>query len=544
MSLTIQQIIEETKIRKQLDYEKAQAEQLKTPALIEKETEEEEAFKDKRKENYVDHVNTFLFPNKIKGKKNTVQKAEFVEARTAKDTNDALTSETNKTETKKEYAIKEAELLKREVLKKTEEQLDKEKIILEAKATNDTLINETGSFVFLQKEEKKDETTKEYANTESELSKTEGLKTTETQAEKNKDLKSAKDTNNVVEKIVVGSVVLFTQADKNKTEEKKEYTTEESEFLKTEVLKKTEEQLVKEKGVSYVKDTNDALTSETGMFYFSQKEEKKEETFKLKGNTEQTLERRKSEERKALGHIYVSPVNIDVIGKNAPFLKIPLQTNLSVASNEIKAAYNATDFLNRIGSVQQYVRTESQTFSLETEYHMTSDNEEGYSMSDLQRIEKMYQSLVFPKIRNITLEADNKYSFYSRPPIINIAIGDFGDSSKISVPSNNQLASTSSNANVINNFFTYIKYQKETPTVYFKDFVVTSVSIEKDYKETPFYMAKKTNYVNGKVVEDYVPYDLLGFSVKLEIIEIDPNYFGVSPTFDDYAKFAYGVSGN
>ncbi len=571
MSLTIQQIIEETKIRKQLAYEKAQIEQIKTPATVEKETEEE-AFRNKRKENYVDHVNTFLFPNKIEGKKTTVQNAELVEAKTAKDTNDVLTSEVstsvfaqpeqNKIKNKIDQETKDSLKDEKEtdydkegsssgieIIKETKIALDTNNVVEEEKDfasftqveknkdeketdydkegspsgieitkgifnledTNDVLTNERSKFIFIQKEEEKDETK---------------TSTTEEQLVKEKGIFNLEDTNDVLTS--ENSKFIFTQAEKNKDE----------------VLKKTEEQLVKEKGIFNLEDTNDVLTSESSKFIFIQKEEEKAEPFKLKLKTEQNLERRNSEERKALGHIYVSPVNIDVIGNNAPFLKIPLQTNLSVASNEIKAAYNATDFLNRIGSVQQYVRTESQTFSLETEYHITSDNEDGYSMSDLQRIEKMYQSLVFPKIRNITLETGDKYSFYSRPPIINIAIGDFGDSSKISVPSNNQLASTTSNKNVINNFFTYIKYKKETPTVYFKDFVVTSVSIEKDYKETPFYIAKKSNIVNGKVVEDYVPYDLVGFSVKLEIIEIDPNYFGVSPTFDDYAKFAYGVSSN
>ena len=58
---------------------------------------------------------------------------------------------------------------------------------------------------------------------------------------------------------------------------------------------------------------------------------------------------------------------------------------------------------------------------------------------------------------------------------------------------------------------------------------------EKDYEKTPFYLESKKSESGEITVSS--PKDLMGFDVKLTITEIDPNYFGVLPSFNDYASF-------
>jgi hypothetical protein len=247
--------------------------------------------------------------------------------------------------------------------------------------------------------------------------------------------------------------------------------------------------------------------------------------------------RRITEEINSIGYIYVSPVNDDAIA-SSKFIRIPLQNNLVNNGETLKAEYNTIDFLGRVGSVKQYVRTSNQTYSLETHYHVDSENESGYTMQDLQKIEMIYKSLLFPKEKQVD---DKTYSFYTRPPIINIEIGNLSTNKNPTLFSDNLniVNKKNNNKDVINNFFTRIKYSDENNfTVEFKDFIVTDINIEKDYEKTPFFLEKASNEINGEVKDVYLPRDLMGFKVSIEITEIDPNYFGILPSFDDYASFA------
>lgn len=245
--------------------------------------------------------------------------------------------------------------------------------------------------------------------------------------------------------------------------------------------------------------------------------------------------KRLSEEVNSIGYIYVSPVNIDSIQNGAKFIRIPLQSNLINNGENFRADYNTTDFLGRIGSVQQYVRTGSQSLSLETYYHVDSQSKGvGYTMEDLQRIEMMYKSLVFPRIKQVDRE---EYSFYTRPPIINIEIGNLSlDKTPLGYNSEAVINNTSK---VINNFFTRVNYSDDTNhEVNLRDFIVTDLNIEKDYEKTPYYLEESSFTINNQVSKLYSPKDLMGFKILLTVTEIDPNYFGVLPSFDDYAKFA------
>ena len=252
-----------------------------------------------------------------------------------------------------------------------------------------------------------------------------------------------------------------------------------------------------------------------------------------------------------IGNIYVVPSNVDTLN-GAKAIKIPLQNNLSVNGESRSAEYNSLSFLQRVGSVQQYVNTSSQTLELTTQYFVEArkrDNNTSasyYTMERLQKIQKMYEALVFPERwkHNTASEDNNSLSTYmlTRPPIINIAIGDdttsglykitegTADNNIMGVIGEKKLYAENG---IINNFFTDVKWKdgSDSPALYHKSYIVTNVSIQKDMEKIPMHVEQT---YNGK----YVPLDYAGFIVTLSIVEIDPNYLGVMPTFNDLMRFA------
>ena len=278
--------------------------------------------------------------------------------------------------------------------------------------------------------------------------------------------------------------------------------------------------------------------------FYNRSEKSNEEyiKFKLKNNeTNETRERfsikRLTENLQSIGQIYVSPVNIDYLN-DSRFAKIPLQSNLVNSNDSRKAQYKSTDFLGRVGSVKQYVNTESVSYSLETKYFVTSDsNDGGYTMENLQKIESMYKSLVYPKYKNNNANPNEmNISFNTRPPIINIVIGENGEGA----PSiSNEVPKVPEEfSSVINNFFTNVySISDGEKRVEFKYFIVTEVNIEKDYETTPFYIEVEKES-SSEQIKSHKARDLMGFTVKLSVTEIDPNYFGVLPTFNDYVSFS------
>ena len=200
-----------------------------------------------------------------------------------------------------------------------------------------------------------------------------------------------------------------------------------------------------------------------------------------------------------------------------------------------KANYTTSSFLSRIGSVKQYTGTESVSYSVETKYFVTSypNDDGGYTMRNLQRIESLYKSLVYPSYvdkKSEVPEDKMNESYYTRPPIINIVIGTSSDNKTYPYIDNTEPSTTGAYdiSSVVNNFFTNVRTDKDGDTkISFKDFIVTEVVVEKDYEKTPYYLTK----------ENKNPKDLMGFTVRLTITEIDPNYLGILPTFEDYANF-------
>jgi hypothetical protein len=64
--------------------------------------------------------------------------------------------------------------------------------------------------------------------------------------------------------------------------------------------------------------------------------------------------------------------------------------------------------------------------------------------------------------------------------------------------------------------------------MYHRNFIVSKVDIKKDWESSPLVL----NEDNDGII------DLQGFSVIMDLIEVDPMYIGVLPNFNDYYSLA------
>lgn len=239
----------------------------------------------------------------------------------------------------------------------------------------------------------------------------------------------------------------------------------------------------------------------------------------------------------SLGFIYVTPAYADILLSDKKFYKIPIQTNITLTGDSIEAEYDKIDFLNRVGSVAQYVRTSSRTCEITTNYFVEAqDSNKGfYTMEKLQEIEYLYKSLVYPQ----TVKKEESI-YLSRPPIINIVYGeDVSNNNNETIAFNKN--TTLSKEGVINNFFTNVKWGaktdtattlNETGTLFYRSYVITGLAIEKNQEDTPLYMIKSSSD------DKYYPKDFSGFQVSLSLLEIDPNYLDSNPVMNDYYNFS------
>lgn len=230
-----------------------------------------------------------------------------------------------------------------------------------------------------------------------------------------------------------------------------------------------------------------------------------------------------------VGHIYVcSPFESSISEplQDSPkpkMFKIPLQNNLSFEQISRAATYNAIQFFGRIGDVQQFVRTGSlDAITLTTKYFMEDNSTSGrtYNIKNLQMIENMYKSLVLPDEDEIKKYNDNyNYTYFTKPPIINIVLGQ-------------EITSQNYGFNgPYKNLFTNIMTvgDGDRTSIYYKNFVVTNIAIDKNQNDYNFYIIGNNDNDNDR---DYV--DTTGFTVTLTVLEIDENYLTSSPSFANY----------
>ena len=251
----------------------------------------------------------------------------------------------------------------------------------------------------------------------------------------------------------------------------------------------------------------------------------------------------------AIGKIYVIPPDAELANtvrdpmKNVPFL-IPLQNNLTFEQMSRPATWNAINFFGRIGDVQQYSKTGNlDMITVTTKYFIdnNSDDGSGYNMSRLQEIEMMYRSLVLPATESslyiYSSESEdskekNEYHYFTRPPIINIVLGNPNFTSSASYLEDSEAIS---NREVYHNLFTELYTVPREGggfdnNLYYKNFVVTNVTIDKNLNDYNYYIGNSKVNSNG----DRNYYDTTGFTVMLSIMEIDENYLGSLPSFNNY----------
>ena len=268
---------------------------------------------------------------------------------------------------------------------------------------------------------------------------------------------------------------------------------------------------------------------------------------------------RKSErwfdEPNRIGHIYVIPPFRDLARtaleasdededtrKSDVAFKIPLQNNLKFEQMSRAASWSAIQFFGRIGDVQQYSRTGSmELLNVTTKYFVDGDGDNDFTMAKLQDIEMAYRSLVLPaevaaNYVNDGSEAANKdsrYYYFTRPPVINVVLAKGKDGNDGGRP----FLDKTFGKGAYKNLFTDIKttynpdgtYAKYSHDLYYKNFVVTNVTIDKNQDEYNYYIKPST--LNNNYPE-YL--DTMGFTVTLSLLEIDGNYLGSMPSFNNY----------
>jgi hypothetical protein len=238
-----------------------------------------------------------------------------------------------------------------------------------------------------------------------------------------------------------------------------------------------------------------------------------------------------------LGSIHVYPANPNEEGGISAKYVIPFEFNPVINEGGRGAKYESASLLSRIGDIHSYIKTDSSTVQITTKYQVLSANpaqkkdisatmigdnlEVGswmdvFHLRNIQSIEMAYRGLVFPQL-------DKAGGSYFRPPVIKIVFG-----------AANKVIDGSSVTDIVpfNSLLTYPYKLSNTETkIYHKSFIVTKVDIKKDWENMPAILCETNNGI----------IDLQGFEVSLDLIEVDPMYIGVLPSFEDFYSIAKNV---
>lgn len=236
----------------------------------------------------------------------------------------------------------------------------------------------------------------------------------------------------------------------------------------------------------------------------------------------------KKEQPSNLGALHVYPVNPSDEGGISSKYTIPFEFNPKITESGRAAKYEISSLTSRVGDIHSYIKTDSSNVQLITSYQVLSIDKsknpvptnttgdhnmvgswmDDFHMRNVQSIEMAYRGLVFP-------QSSKEAGSFFRPPIIKIV---FGNSQKIND------GQTVDESVPFNNLLTY-PYKMATSTkIYHKSFIVLKVDIKKNWENTPVVLNDN---------EDGI-LDLQGFDVTLDLVEVDPMYIGVLPTFEDY----------
>ena len=230
-----------------------------------------------------------------------------------------------------------------------------------------------------------------------------------------------------------------------------------------------------------------------------------------------------------LGALHVYPVNPGGEGGISAKYTIPFMFNAKINSSGMSAKFEASSLLSRTGDIQSYIKTDTAQINLTTRYQVLSVSKsknaaipnvykgdhsgtgawmEDFTLSNLQKIEMAYRGLVYP-------QSSKEQASFFRPPVVKIVYGNAnkvldGQSFDESVP--------------FNNLLTYPYVMANRTKNYHKSFIVTKIDIKKDWDMSPLIL----NENNDGIL------DLQAFDINMSLVEIDPMYIGILPSFEDF----------
>lgn len=235
------------------------------------------------------------------------------------------------------------------------------------------------------------------------------------------------------------------------------------------------------------------------------------------------------EQSSNLGSIHVYPVNPNDEGGISSKYVIPFEFNAKVTQSGVSAKYDASSLLSRIGDIQSYIKTDTESITITTRYHVLSEEKllsnqypeamkgdrnrtgswmEGYTLANVQKIEMAYRGLVYP-------QTSKEVGSFFRPPLIKVV---YGNSKKVLD------GQSVDGATPFNNLLTYPYRLGAETKIYHKSYIVSKVDIKKDWDMMPLIL----NDENDGII------DLQGFDVTLQLLEVDPMYIGILPSFEDF----------
>ncbi len=227
----------------------------------------------------------------------------------------------------------------------------------------------------------------------------------------------------------------------------------------------------------------------------------------------------------SIGFIYAIPFdsfdNTSDIETRKRF-RIPFQYNPEISESSYQAKYSAISILSRIGELQAYTGSSLSTLEITSRYDVLTNQTSLYgdkkyntsswdnyaTLINIRRLENLYRSLVFPYANEINISEENKQSYYVRPPMLKVVLGDIFThpiETNLSFGENGKITSISNISNTT----------EITDDIYkgkFKTYVATSVNIKKNLQEDKIVM------MNGQLS------NTASFVVSLSLLEVSQNY--------------------
>ena len=214
-----------------------------------------------------------------------------------------------------------------------------------------------------------------------------------------------------------------------------------------------------------------------------------------------------------IGYMIVEPADFT---NNFERFKIDFEFNPKIDEGSLKANYDRTTILNRIGQLETYIGTDSITPSMTLSYRVLSkDSKKGnswmskWTLDYIQRIEMALRALTVPaNIGNRT----------TRPPVIRIELGTHSNLFKFPVLTN--------------------KDQR------WRYFIATDVKINKFYDGSSYYLDDEA-YRDDRSYYKHQSYNLyardtMGFDAEISLTEVKKSYFTYYPNFNDYYNSVLG----